>query len=221
MGRVQRLGIPVLAVLLLGVSIGLRPAAAQTSKEARGTVTSVTDSAVKVRVGTQEMTFAVDSKTAVLARGAGRQTRDAQAAGAPGIKITDVIKPDTAVIVMYTEAGGRMTATEVRAVSDAGAGGGSVSSAPPPALPTKTVTGKVKSATADSVVVTVDNRDMTFGVTLETKVEAKGAGTATTAAGGRIAFNTLVGAGDTVAVTYTESGSRMSASEVRITIKAR
>jgi hypothetical protein len=221
MGRVQRLGIPVLAVLLLGVTVGLRPATAQTTKEARGTVSAVTDSSLRVRVGTQEMNFAIDSKTAVLARGAGRQTRDAQAAGAPGIKITDVFKPGAAVIVTYTEAAGRMTATEVRAVSDPGPGGGSVSSPPPPAPPTKTVSGKVKSATADSLVVTVDNKDMTFGVTPDTKVEAKGAGTATQAAGGRITFTSLVGAGDTVAVTYTESGSRMSASEVRITIKAR
>jgi hypothetical protein len=218
MGRVQRLGIPVLAVLLLGVTVGLRPATAQTNKEARGTVSAVTDSSLRVRVGTQEMNFAIDSKTAVLARGAGRQTRDAQAAGAPGIKITDVFKPGAAVIVTYTESGGVMKASEVRAVSDAGPAGGAVSSPPPP---TKTVSGKVKSATADSLVVTVDNKDMTFGVTPDTKVEARGAGTATQAAGGRITFTSLVGAGDTVAVTYTESGSRMSASEVRITIKAR
>jgi hypothetical protein len=171
-----------------------------------------------VKVGAQEMTFAVDSKTAVLARGAGRATRDAQAAGAPGIKITEAIKPGGAVIVQYTESAGRMTATEVRAVSDAGGGGGSVS-APAPA--SKTVTGKVKSATADSLVVTADNKDMTFAVSPETKVEAKGAGTATQQAGGRIAFNTLVGAGDTVAVTYQEAGATMRATEVRITIKAR
>jgi hypothetical protein len=173
---------------------------------------------LKVKVGAQEMTFAVDSKTAVLARGAGRATRDAQATGAPGIKISDAIKPGGAVIVQYTESAGKMTATEVRAVSDAGGGGGSVS-APAPA--SKTVTGKVKSATADSLVVTADNKDMTFAVSPETKVEAKGAGTATQQAGGRIAFNTLVGAGDTVAVTYQEAGATMRATEVRITIKAR
>jgi Domain of unknown function (DUF5666) len=217
MGRVQRLGTLLLIVLVFGAFVGLSPAAAQ-SKEARGTVTAVTDSSLKVKVGAQEMTFAVDSKTAVLARGAGRATRDAQATGAPGIKIGDAIKPGRAVIVQYTEAGGKMTATEVRAVSDAGEGGGSVSTAAPPS---KNVTGKVKSATADSLVVTADNKDMTFVVTPETKVEAKGAGTATQAAGGRITFNTLVGAGDTVQVTYQEAGAAMRATEVRITIKAR
>jgi Domain of unknown function (DUF5666) len=218
MGRVQRLGTLLLIVLVSGAFVGLSPAAAQTSKEARGTVTAVTDSSLKVKVGAQEMTFAVDSKTAVLARGAGRATRDAQATGAPGIKIGDAIKVGGAVIVQYTESGGRNTATEVRAVSDAGGGGGSVST---PAPPSKSVTGKVKSATADSLVVTADNKDMTFAVTPETKVEARGAGTATQAAGGRIAFNTLVGTGDTVAVTYQEAGATMRATEVRITIKAR
>jgi hypothetical protein len=219
MGRVQRLGTLLLIVLVFGAFVGLSPAAAQTSKEARGTVTAVTDSSLKVKVGAQELTFAVDSKTAVLARGAGRATRDAQATGAPGIKIGDAIKPGGAVIVQYTEAGGKMTATEVRAVSDAGEGGGSVSTTAAP--PSKSVTGKVKSATANSLVVTADNKDMTFAVSPETKVEAKGAGTATQAAGGRIAFNTLVGAGDTVQVTYQEAGATMRATEVRITIKVR
>jgi hypothetical protein len=219
MGRVQRLGTLLLIILVFGAFVGLTPAAAQTSKEARGTVTAVTDSSLKVKVGAQEMTFAVDSKTAVLARGAGRATRDAQATGAPGIKIGDAIKPGGAVIVQYTEAGGKMTATEVRAVSDAGEGGGSVSTTAAP--PSKSVTGKVKSATANSLVVTADNKDMTFAVSPETKVEAKGAGTATQAAGGRIAFNTLVGAGDTVQVTYQEAGATMRATEVRITIKVR
>jgi hypothetical protein len=218
MGRIQRLGTLLLIVLGFGAFVGLRPAAAQTSREARGTVTAVTDSSLKVKVGAQEMTFAVDSKTAVLARGAGRATRDAQATGAPGIKIGDAIKPGGAVIVQYTEAGGKMTATEVRAVSDPGGGGGSVSTTAPPS---KSVTGKVKSATADSLVVTADKKDMTFAVSPETKVEGKGAGTATQQAGGRIAFNTLVGAGDTVAVTYQEAGATMRATEVRITIKAR
>src|SRR5215813_3509900 len=109
MGRVQRLGI-LLIVLAFCASVGVRPAAAQTSKEARGTVTAVTDSSLKVKVGAQEMTFAVDGKTAVLARGAGRATRDAQSTGAPGIKIGDAIKSGQAVIVQYTEAGGKMTA---------------------------------------------------------------------------------------------------------------
>ena len=218
MGRVQHLGILLLIVLVFGASVGLRPATAQTSKEARGTVTAVSDSSLKVKVGAQEMTFAVDGKTAVLARGAGTATRTAQAAGASGIKISDAIKPGGAVIVQYTEAGGKMTATEVRAVSDAGGGGGAVSS-PGPA--SKSVTGKVKSATADSLVVTADNKDMTFAVSPETKVEARGAGTATQQAGGRIAFNTLVGAGDTVQVTYQEAGATMRATEVRITIKNR
>ena len=96
MGRVRFFVVPLLAVL---VSVwAARPATAQT-KEARGAVVSVTDSSLTVKVADKDMKFAVDAKTVVGAPGAGRATRDAQTAGAPGIKLTSFIKPGAGVIV--------------------------------------------------------------------------------------------------------------------------
>ena len=215
MCRVRRLGFVLLPVLVLAWPMG-RSAAAQTTKEARGTVTAVSDGSMTVKVGAQDMTFAVDGKTRVLASGAGRRTRNAKAAGAAGIKLTDVVKTGGAVLVLYREAGGTMQAVEVRAISTAGAGGGSVTD------PGKIASGKVKSVTADALVITGDNnKDMTFAVNANTRVIAKGAGSATTAAGGRITITGLVSAGDSVSVTYVEAGTAMRATEVRITVKAR
>ena len=57
---------------------------------------------------------------------------------------------------------------------------------------------------------------MKFSVTKDTKVLGKGAGTATREAGGTIPITSLVKAGDSVSVSYTEAGTAMTASEVRV-----
>jgi len=202
-----RLVVPVVATLVLGWSAG---ASAQT-KEARGSVVSVSDSSLTVKVAGNDMKFAVDAKTVVGAPGAGRATRDAQGKGAPGIKLTDVVKTGSGVVVMYREAAGANVATEIRSVPGAASAG----------APDTIASGKVKSATASSLVITDNGKDMTFAIDKATKVAAKGAGTATQAAGGSIAFTKLVGVGDTVSVSYAGTGSAMRATEVRITVKAR
>ena len=74
--------------------------------------------------------------------------------------------------------------------------------------------------TASSLVVTDSGKDLTFAVDKDTRVLAKGAGTATQAAGGSIAFTKLVGVGDTVSVSYAGTGSTMRATEIRITVNA-
>jgi hypothetical protein len=156
------------------------------------------------------MKFGVDAKTLVGAPGAGRATRDAQGKGAPGIKLTSVVKPGSGVVVMYREANGALVATEIRSV--------------PAAASDRTAStianGKVKSTTPASLVITDNGKDMTFVVDKATKVVARGAGTATQAAGGNIAFDKLVGVGDTVSVSYAGTGPAMRATEVRITVKA-
>ena len=204
-----RLVVPVLAVLVVGWAAG---ASAQT-KEARGTVVSVSDSSLTVKVAGNDMKFAVDAKTVVGAPGAGRATRDAQGKGAPGIKLTSVVKTGSGVVVMYREAAGANVATEIRSVP--GATSGATADAD------GTANGKVKSATNTALVITDNGKDMTFAVDKATKVLAKGAGTATQAAGGSIAFTKLVGVGDTVSVSYAGTGAAMRATEVRITVKAR
>jgi hypothetical protein len=208
MERLRFFVVPLLAVLVMGWAAG---ASAQT-KEARGTVVSVSDSSLTVKVAGSDMKFAVDAKTVVGAPGAGRATRDAQTKGAPGIKLTSVVKPGIGVVVTYREAGGGLVATEVRSVPAAASAGTAGSST--------TANGKVKSVSASSMVITDNGKDLTFAVDKDTKVLAKGAGTATRAAGGSIAFTKLVGVGDTVSVSYAGIGQAMRATEVRITVNA-
>jgi hypothetical protein len=120
----------------------------------------------------------------------------------------------------YAESGGSRRATGVAAVRDADAGGGAVTT---PGAQSKTVTGMVKSATADSLVLTADNKDMAFAVTPKTKLSARGVGAtrAIAADAGRRTVNNLVRVGDTIAVTYQQADATMLATEVRITINNR
>ena len=87
---------------------------AQETKMARGTVTALAADSVTVKVGDQEMKFGVDSKTNVEATGAGTAARQAQAAGKPGPKLTDVMKVGQPVAVSYTDMGGSLHATRIR-----------------------------------------------------------------------------------------------------------
>jgi hypothetical protein len=206
MERVRFFVVPLLVVLVTGWATG---ASAQT-KEARGTVVSASDSSLTVKVAGNDMKFAVDAKTVVGAPGAGRATRDAQGKGAPGIKLTNVVKTGSGVVVRYREAGGTNVATEIRSVPGAASAGAAAT----------TASGKVKSVTPASLVITDNGKDMTFAVDKATRVVAKGAGTATQAAGGSIAFTKLVGVGDTVSVGYAGTGPAMRATEVRITVNA-
>jgi hypothetical protein len=183
------------------------------TKEASGTVTAVTDAMLTVRVNAMEMKFTVDSSTIVGARGAGRATRDAQGKGEPGIKLTGVVKPGNGVVVTYREAKGALLATEIRLVPAATAGAA-------PAAAASTANGRVKSVSDTSLVVTDAGKDLTFVVDPSTRVVAKGAGTATAAAGGKIPFTKLVTVGDTVSVSYEGAAPKMRATEVRITVNA-
>jgi len=212
MARVRFLVVPLLVVLV--VAWAARPATAQT-KEASGSVVSVSDSSLVVKVADKDMKFGVDAKTVVGAPGAGRATRDAQSQGAAGIKLTTILKPGSGVVVTYREAGGALVATEIRSVPAAASGGSAASAAA-----STTANGRVKSVTGTSLVVTDSGKDLTFMIDKDTRVLAKGAGTATQAAGGSIAFTKLVSVGDTVSVSYTGTGAAMRATEVRMTVDA-
>jgi hypothetical protein len=237
MGHGRFLWVPIVAAVVLAWPA--RPAEAQT-KEASGAVTAVTDTALTVRVNNNEMKFTVDNNTIVGAPGAGRATRDAQTKGAPGAKLSTLLKPGAGVIVSYTEAKGTLLATEIRMVPAAagggatGAGVGAVAGAAAGAVgaaagavagaaggqASQTVNGTVKTVTDTSLVVTESGKDMTFLVDAKTLVVAKGAGTATQAAGGKIVFSKLVGIGDTVSVSYEGAAPKMRATEVRIIVNA-
>lgn len=203
----------VTSVTLVALA-SVQPAAAQ-DRTARGTATAVTDVSVTVKTAQKDMTFDVDSKTVVEAPGAGTKTRAAQAAGAAGIKLTSVIQSGQPVLVTYQELNGRNLATRIGRVSTAGSDRGSATE------PGAGAAGIVKSVTASLLVLTVNGKDSTFVVDQDTRVIGQGAGTATAAAGGRIAITNLVGAGDTVQVSYSPGTGTMRATEVRITSKAR
>jgi hypothetical protein len=143
MGRVRFFFVPLVAVLVIGWIA--RPALAQT-KEARGSVVAVSDSSLTVKVADKDMTFSVDAKTLVGA---------AETKGAPGIRLTSVVTTGSSVIVMYREASGALVATEIRAVPAAASAGEAL-------FPT-TASGKVKSVTAASLVIT-DNGSQINGL---------------------------------------------------------
>lgn len=208
MSRAQLLTIRVLAFSVLAWSVGV--AAQSDTKTARGTVSTMAADSITVKVGTTEMKFNVDDKTTVIAPGAGTAARQAQAAGAAGPKLSEVVKVGGAVEVTYHDMGATKHAATIRPIASAGAGGGSVAAE---------ASGTVKSVSATSLVVTSGGKDLTFAIDKDSMVVGPGAGTAAAAAGGKAAITDLVGAGDSVTVTYHEMGSMMHAANVRVTAK--
>ena len=207
------------ALAVAALLAGPASLAAQETKNARGTATVVADDSLTVKTPDGDRKFVVDSKTAVEAIGAGTRTRQAQAAGQAGAKLTEVLKVGQPVAVNYTESGGALRAVSIRAISSVGNPAGAAAAA------TKTANGKVKAISATSMTVTASagggaTVDQTFTIDSSTKVVGRGAGTAAAAAGGKTAITELVGNGDTVSVTYHQAGTAMHAAEVRVTAKA-
>ena len=214
------LAFPLATLAVFGLSTPT--AAGQEAKMARGTVTAITADSLTVKVRDQEMKFNVDSKTNVVATGAGTQARRAAAAGKPGPALSDVIKTGQAVEVRYHETGQVRLATRVRRILSTGSGAGSTAETRPAV---ETSSGTVKSIAGDSLTITGSSGGgatftQTFAIDATTKVVGVGAGTATAAKGGRIAFTELVGAGDKVTVSYRKGGSALHADNVRVTSKA-
>ena len=209
--RVTRMAIPLVALSFVAL---LAPsAAAQATKKADGTVTAISGNSITVKVADQDMTFAVDKDTKVQTPGGGTKTRQAQAAGAEGVKISDVIKVGEAVEVMYQDMGGTMHAASIRTMAKV----------PPPANPAaaaKTTTGTVKDVSATSLTVTSAGKDMTFTIDDKTRAVGKGLGTATKATGGKAPITDLVAMGDKVSVTYHDMEGTLHAATVRVTEKA-
>jgi hypothetical protein len=212
---------------LLGVSFALLSviwwptpyALAADTKVARGTVIAVGGSTLTVKVREQEMKFAVDPNTVVEARGAGTKTRAAHAKGQTGPKLGDVITVGQPVAVTYTELNGVLHASVVRAVSAAGEMDDAA--AEPAAM---TASGVVQSIGTNSLTINGAGGGgakftQTFVIDANTKVFAKGAGTAAAAKGGRVPFTEIVGNGDRVSVSYRKMGDRLLASDVRVTTK--
>jgi hypothetical protein len=211
MNSSKRLVVLGLGALIVGVFAV--PAHAQT-KEARGTVTAVTDSTLSMKAGAEQLTFVVDSETHLDVRTAQRDLQQAQA-GKPSPRVNNFFEAGQVVLVRYREEKGRNHALDITRVSSTGAGGGSISD------PAKISDGKVKSVTDSQVVIDAGGREMTFAISGDTNVLAKGATKATKAAGGSTTITTFVHPGDMVSISYHEAGAKMMASEVRVRVASR
>jgi hypothetical protein len=188
-------------------------AQAAKAKTARGTVTATAADSVTIKVGTTDMTFAVDAKTKVTAVGGSTKQAAAEKAGAPGAKLVDVIKVGQPVSVSYHDMAGKLHAASITAVSSAG---------PDPAAARES-NGTVQSVSATSMTINGSSGagakfTQTFIIDNNTKVVGKGASTATK--GAKVAITDLVGTGDHVAVSYHTMGTDLHASNVRVTTKA-
>jgi len=204
------------AVLVLAV-----PAIAQT-KTVKGSVKEVGANTVTVSVAGKDMTFNVDAKTTVVARGAGTKAKAAESAGKTGPGLSEVVKVGEAVEVAYHEAG--MHADTVRAIASV--------PPPPPAAAGEAVDQKAKPASESGVVSAVTGNsltvkgkagDTTFAVDTKTIVSGTGFGSAgrkITDAGGKPTLSDFVHSGDSVTVTYHDTGVAKMATNVRVTKKA-
>ena len=201
----NRLVILTVAVAFVGMVAVAGPAGAQT-KEARGTVTAVTDTTMTVKAGQQEMTFVIDSDTHLEVR---RAARDIQAAqpGNQRPRVNDFFAVGNPVLVRYRAENGKNHALDIERV---GSGG--------PANPSRIAEGKVTSVSASQLTLANDGRSLTFAITGDTEVRVKGASKATKAAGGNTTLATFVHSGDMVSVSYTDAGGAMTASEVRVRV---
>ena len=214
----------VSAVSLLALVLWFSPSAlAQPTKSARGTVTAIAGNTLTVKVGDGEMKFAIDGETRVTAEGGSTASRAAEAKGAAGPKITDLLKVGQAVDVRYHETGKTMHAAEIRAVASAGSGGGATSDQRDAARSQRS-SGTVESITATMLTIAGSGSGgstfkQSFSLDAKTTVVGSGVGTAASKAGGKIVLTDHVGKGDSVTVTYRQAGTTLHAEEIRVTAK--
>src|SRR5262245_27082104 len=156
---------------IIGVLAIARPADAQT-REARGTVTAVTDTTLSIKTSAQELTFYVDGDTHLEVRRAERNIQQEQP-GRPSPRVNSVFEPGQAVLVRHQEVTGRNHALDIGRVGSAGGGEAR-----------KTSDGKVKLVTPTQLIIDNNGRDLTFAINSDTHVSVKGATKATEAAGG-------------------------------------
>jgi hypothetical protein len=179
----------------------------------------MTGNSLTVKAGDRELKFTIDGKTVLTAEGAGTADRKAEAAGKPGPKLSDFIKVGDAVEVSYHETGGTLHAANVRRVASVGGGGGGTTSE----SRTETANGTVESLSGSTLTITGSTSGGTFKQSFtidgKTRVVAVGAGTAASAAGGKVSIADHVGVGDQVTVTYRTAGTTLHAEEVRVRAK--
>ena len=210
-----------IAMLACAVLVAAVPALAQT-KTVKGKLTTVGANTITVNVAGKDMTFNVDTKTNVVARGGSTKTREAQTVGKTGPGVADVLKAGESVEVAYHEA--EMHADTVRVIASvSNAQPAAAAKADAPAKPkAMSATGVVSAVSGNSLTINEKTGTATFAVDSKTVVSGKGFGTAGRKledAGGKPTLGEFVKEGDTVAVTYVEDGGAKKASNVRVVQK--
>jgi hypothetical protein len=150
----------------------------------------------------------------VIAPGAGTRTRQAEVSNSKP-KLGDLLKTGDAVEVKYTEVGGSKLAAELKKVPGVGSAG----------VPANVANGTVTAVSATSLSIKGtagggSNFEQTYAITPDTKVIGKGAGTAASKSGGKIAITDVVSSGDHVMVSFKPEGTTLNATEVRVTMKS-
>jgi uncharacterized protein YxeA len=88
-------------------------ASSQKTEKTTGVVTSVSGTSVTIKAASGEMTFAIDSETKVIGKGASTKSREKQAAGEKTV-ITDFVSNGDKVQVTYHDMGTTKHAATVR-----------------------------------------------------------------------------------------------------------
>jgi len=207
--------ITALALTTLSMFWGTAPAVAGDTKVARGTIASMAGQSVTVTVGDRDMTFRIDSKTFVEARGGSTKMARAAVRGRAGVHIDEVLTKGQPVAVTYNDIAGSLQATEIKAIPSAG-------TAKAAELRSN---GIVKAIGGDWITINGKSGggasfEQTLKIDAKTMVLAKGAGTAVAAKGGRAPLTDLVKSGDHVSVSYHEMAGGLVASDLRVTTKA-
>jgi hypothetical protein len=165
-----------------------------------------------VKVGTQDMTFLVNSDTHLEVRRAAKEVQSQQP-GSPKPRVNDFFEVGNPVLVRYKSDNAGNHALDIERVGSPGSA--------EPSNPTKIAEGKVTSVTATHVTVAAGGHDMSFAITADTDVLVKGATKATKAAGGTTSLTTFVHSGDMVSVSYKEAAGAMTASEIRVRVSSK
>jgi len=101
-------------VLALGVSGAAAQGTASKVESFMGIVKNVTPSSVTVERGTITGIFTIDPKTHVAVQGATAKTKEAKAAGKPGLTVPDAVHVGDQVMVKFHEMKGTMMATDIQ-----------------------------------------------------------------------------------------------------------
>ena len=209
----RRFIVSIAAALILaaGPAVGQ----AQPTKTVSGEITAIAVDSVTIKAADgKEMKFAIDAKSQVIAPGGTTKTKAAKTEG-KGVAATELLKAGQAVEIRYHEEG--MHAASVRAIAAV---------PPPPALSgpkAQTASGIVSAITGTSLTVK-GSSEWTFTIDGKTAVTGPGVGTAAkklSSEGKPQPITEFVHVGDTVSVTYLETGAAKQASAVRITGRKR